>query len=334
MAGSDFDFVFRWIPNTYQARVQRAAVLYPAMGIAHTPRAINQKTRSLIRVWRARVALLVDAGWLPRSDRRGIVYARNCSPAFVYTAPASRPCSLRAICPFCYARWVRDVWLKVDGLFPYRRRAAGTHAYLTPQQTADTLAAMNDVPREHAPAVSDDYMDGRLLRSIILSDVAADEDVPATSFPFQLVEVHSREWVPFQRHDLDAYALCRQLLEELVAMRARRMRRIRALGSFVTTTVVPVAGGWRIKQRELHQVEPGYTVPAPATSRVVRYKRPTRRDVFHAVTHVCRYPRELLYGDVDKTSLLLACRQGSRTADAEVPAIRLSAMYGTLRVRS
>ncbi len=29
-----FDFEFRWVPNTYQARIQRAAVLYPLMGMA------------------------------------------------------------------------------------------------------------------------------------------------------------------------------------------------------------------------------------------------------------------------------------------------------------
>lgn len=29
---NDFDFEFRWVPDTYQARVQRAAVLCPLMG--------------------------------------------------------------------------------------------------------------------------------------------------------------------------------------------------------------------------------------------------------------------------------------------------------------
>ena len=33
-SGSDFQFEWRWVPNNYRARVQRAAVLYPLLGMS------------------------------------------------------------------------------------------------------------------------------------------------------------------------------------------------------------------------------------------------------------------------------------------------------------
>jgi hypothetical protein len=330
MPGSDFDFEFRWVPNTYQARIQRAAVLYPTMGIAHTARGISKKTGNLVRVWRARIAVLADAGWSPRKDNRGIVYARNCAPAFVYAVPTSRPCSLRGICPFCYARWVREIWMRVDGAFPYNRAATGAEEYLTLSRAAHGRQASNDLPRVHLPEEQESHMDGRRLRSIVLDD----DDVHDMVFPYHLVEVHSRGFSPYVYDGMTGAALCRRVLTDLVAIRARRMRRIRALGSFVTTTVVPTPDGWRVRQHELHQVRPDYEIPVHPRSRVLRHTQPTRRHVFHAVVHVCRYPKMLLYGDAEQTALLMRCRQGHRDAVNPVPTVRLSATYGAFRSRS
>lgn len=330
MPGSDFEFRFRWVPNTYPARIQRASVLYPLMGIAHTPRAISAKTRDLVDVWRARAASLVDAGWTPRKrseDNRSLVYARNCVPAFVYAVPSSRPCNQRAICPFCYARWVREVWVKIDSAFPYDRRTNGADEYLTLRETGAMAPAVNDIPRTHIAVPLEDHMDGRLLRSIILDE----EEERVASFPYHLVEIHAKEHVPFSRPDLNRRAMCRRILEEVVVNRARRMRRIHSFGSFAIATVVPSPRGWRIRQHELHQVAPDYVVPAKSTSRVIRYDCPTRRNVFHAVAHACRYPKELLYGDPEGVAILLACRRGNSEATPAIPGVRLSAMYGSFR---
>ncbi len=331
MPGSDFDFEFRWVPNTYQARIQRAAVLYPLMGMARTAGEISVKARSLVRVWRARAAVLADAGWLPRADRRGLVYARNCTPAFVYAVPKSRPCNSRTICPFCYARWVREIWMKIDGVFPYGRQVTGSEEYHTLRHAMLGRDVQNDLPAVHLPDVTDFYMDGRPLRSIVLDE----DDVQEVRFPYHLVEIFRRELAPFEREDLSSSELCRSLLEEIVEHRSRRMRYIHALGSFVLTTVVPSPRGWKIRQRELHQVDPGYVIKKPEHGRLFRHERPTRRIVFHAVAHVCRYPKELLYGDRDWVALFLACHRGRRDPDPAVaiPTIRLSATYGTFRSR-
>jgi hypothetical protein len=175
-------------------------------------------------------------------------------------------------------------------------------------------------------------MDGRALRSIVLDD----DDVAETTFPFHLVELHIRDLVAYNREDMTREQVCRGMLEELVERRARRMRGIQAIGSFVYTIATPSPRGWRIRQRELHQVRPDYEIEKPLIGHGIRYLQPTRRHVFHAVAHACRYPKELMYGDCELIAMLLRCRQGRRNLDRRqaTKAIRLSATYGSFRSKT
>lgn len=334
MAGSDFDFQYRWIPNNYRARVQRAAVLYPTMGIARTSGDITRKTQQLVRVWRARVATLMHAGWLSSDDHRCMVYARNCPPAFVFAMPKSRPCKLRGICPFCYARWVGETWQRIDQAFPYSRATHGATSACGYQSSLREEPVSGDIPTTHVQVDEPPMqMGGRALRSIVLDEAASLD----AAFPYHLVEIQleNRERAPFFPPNRQPADWCRDLLMRAIEKRARRQRLLGSLGAFVNTIMVPTTKGWKIQHRELHMIEAGNEIPKPAVGHRMIHLQPTRRHVFHAVAHICRYPKELLYGDKDLVAILLQCRRGKRDSDPRqaISAIRMSATYGAFRSR-
>jgi len=80
---------------------------------------IRQGTQSLIAQWRARIEILTDRGWQAGKTGRPAVdtISRcNCLPAFAIATERTRSCGYSNICPFCYARRVRELWNIVDPL--------------------------------------------------------------------------------------------------------------------------------------------------------------------------------------------------------------------------
>jgi hypothetical protein len=162
---SQFHYHAAAVPNRYADRVQQESTLFALMGWPKKPLRSPKLTRemrdtqiiakayALQKLWRARVDSLGNGGWdvaadTPKGirDRSG---AQRCRPTFFIPRGATgfradnapgkesfRVCKRMPICPFCYARWVREMWLRVDyTLFrdpagPGREitEQAGTHA--------------------------------------------------------------------------------------------------------------------------------------------------------------------------------------------------------------
>lgn len=128
----------RKVPLSYPDQVQLSAVLRPLLVDAVGPQAALRDRAEIVRQtawtrlrWRRAAASLAGAGWGTLGadgPRRSLGNAIKCPVAFVMTVEKKgRPCKL-APCPFCWARQVRKVWLRIDRAFfppqvgPPRRR--------------------------------------------------------------------------------------------------------------------------------------------------------------------------------------------------------------------
>lgn len=120
--GGPIDFTPGGVPRRYPDLVQLYSVLMPLTGTLGDDDQVVASTKKLEGRWRGRVMALAEAGWpglcgndpKPWRNRR---YALNCRPSFIITPERTRCCRHRQVCPFCWARWVREVWLQVDRAF-------------------------------------------------------------------------------------------------------------------------------------------------------------------------------------------------------------------------
>lgn len=312
---ADEAFNFGWIPNNYGARVQRSAVLYPLLGPATSGDEIVSKTRRLVGMWRARLHALKVAGWRPGNQQGDLQYARNCPPTFVYSTPHTRQCRLWMLCPFCYARWVRQVWERVDATFPNPRDEAAV----------ERLAACTDPVEEEIVDVSyagDGHQHGRRLRSIDLGGRAG-HNVAARTFPFHLlVRTVERNTAYSRNREGESYTdYATHLLSQLLEARTNIIRRMHTAGSFAFTMLSPGNDEWHILHREIHIVRAEYEIPEGIGGSIFRLECPTRRAIFQAVAHACKYPKGMLFGDVAMTRVALEARHR----------MRLLASYGVFR---
>lgn len=313
---ADEVFAFSWVPNGYGARLQRNAVLYELTGNCGSAEEIIAGTQRLVGMWRARLHGLSETGWRPGYRGKDMQYLRNCPPTFVRAAPHTRQCKLRHFCPFCYARWVRKVWERIDTTFPNPRSEAEC-AMVAPQlveQPDDGVMAVE--------FVGDDDVQDRPLRAINLDGEPCSDDV-GVDFPYHMLTRKIEKSHPFSRdrdgesqHD---YAV--HLLSKLAEARAFTIRKMGTLGSFAFTTLVPCDSSWTMLHREMHIVPASYELPENIKGVVKRITNPSRKRIFQAVAKACKYPRELLFGDADLVKIALEARRG----------LRLSASYGVFR---
>lgn len=94
-------------------------VLRPARELA-TEDGIEAAVDAVSRQWQARISALVSAGWQPSPGKRlqhAVAAVRGCARAFTPPTGLARSCGHRVICPFCYAREVRQIWLGLDARF-------------------------------------------------------------------------------------------------------------------------------------------------------------------------------------------------------------------------
>ena len=105
-------FKFTSVPNRNVDLIQRYAVLYALSRVCDDDAAVKKETIKVLCEWQRRQQKLYDAGWLSHISTSHKEYIKNCRPAFAVATPATRTCG-RLICPFCYARWVREVYLKL-----------------------------------------------------------------------------------------------------------------------------------------------------------------------------------------------------------------------------
>jgi hypothetical protein len=223
---------------------------------------------------------------------------------------------MRHFCPFCYARWVREVWERLDETFPTPRSEA--ECTRVSPHSADKI---EEGIRETQFTNDGDHQ-GRPLRSINLGGEQSHEDA-TRDFPFHLLTRSVERSHPFSRgregETHEAYAA--HLLSQLAAARSFTIQKMDTLGAFAFTMLVPNENNWVMLHRELHIVSADYIPPADISGTVKRVDRPSRKRIFQAVAKTCRYPRQMLFGEADTTSIALTARQG----------LRLSASYGVFR---
>jgi hypothetical protein len=303
---TDIAFKLDWVPHTYAARVQRAAVLYPLTGRPATNDAgVRRRTTRLLTIWRARVSALMSCGWHPPGTRMCNTYLRNCCPTFAFAMPLTRCCRLDYLCPFCYARRASELWESVD------------HAF----------------PKPGSSEAIDEY--GRPMRAIRLSDTA--------EFAYHLVErrrVVVYPWLPAHAEERSRYpteaAWVRYLMTSVCQQRAVVMRKLvrsgTVCGALFFTTVEACHSGWRFTHRQLFQI-PAKALLTLESGKYRRHVRPSRSVVCQAVIRTLRYPRQLLSGDVRMTAELLAARAATEIDGQLFRGARMLATYGRFRRR-
>lgn len=294
---SDIQHELRVVPNRYKDVIQRMAVLYPIQnGLPQTAEQVRTATSSLIETWRARIGALSTAGWEPSVGERAnhsLLYARNCRPTFAMSTRSTRPCHNRLVCPFCYARWVREIWLNIDGNFP------------APD------------PVEPDPL---EVENGREFRAITLDGQVEDAiETHNSVFRFHLVERHHTFYRPVvpnpNPNSLTLEATLARLLQDIEDQRQFIVRLVDPVGAFIYTTLEPFDEGrqWKIHHRQLFKMTPEQDFPLAVAENtqgsVVRFERPSRRTILGAVARVCRYPLQLIRGDAERTVQLLDIRR-------------------------
>lgn len=306
---TDRDYQFEWVPDTYAARVQRRAVLYPLCGLVTTPPEIIAATQNLVRCWRARLHSLREVGWEPRVAQCQMQYVRNCPPTFAMARPHGRQCRLTYLCPFCYARWVREIWELVDNTFPNPR-----YEISPPQRSAEEITELDDdVP---ALYMSPGEETGRMNRVIDLTSGSGGDTAVAREFPYHLLLRTRTEEFAFTR-GREGETHCdyaAHLLSRLGHARGVTIKQMKTLGAITLTTMEPTNGHWLVSHRELHIVPNDYVCPDVA-GELLRVARPTRRELFTAVASAFRYPRQMLYGDAEMVRVVLEARVGKRLAN-------------------
>jgi hypothetical protein len=334
--GIDFNFQYKWVPNNYGARVQRAAVLYPLVGLAHSVGDIVEKTKQVVNLWRIRAAMMVQAGWNRANQHAGfLAFARNCSPSFVHTLPAGRSCKNTLICPFCWSRWTQQVWELLDRTFPNPRQGSAIGDYFPVSRRAAACEITTDLPDdgESEPDTrtgsGQPLYHGRALRAIQLNDASE------RTGDYHLIERKRTTIFPAERDWKAPEEWIRAIMEGAARSRTKLMRKIHPRGAFVCTTLAPATEpGWKVVTRSLLMTSPDYVVPeetgTESVVQMTRHTMPTRRTIFGAVARVCRYPAQLLRGDVSRVVLMLNARRGQR-GENPLPLIRLSANYGVFR---
>ena len=350
---SDKLFTYQWVPNRYGDRIQRAAVLYPLFRVCHTAEDVKRNTARLVSRWRAKISAFQAIGYQLKSNPCSTQWTRNCCPTFVYAEPRQRACNLRAICPFCYARWVRGIWERVDAVFPNPRTVTlndvageGVYAPTSVGRLHNELPETAQAPPVIQPQQQHDEH-GRSLRAIVLDAYAPPA---AVLFPYHLVERRRTYYRPYKLTDthMTHEQYVRGLMEAAVVARQQLFGRItRQLGrslraGFAFTSVEATANGWRFKHRQLFVIDSGVAEEAfcHLTGHVYRHERPTRKVLFGAVARTCRYPRQLL--DKDTTEMTAALLAAKRPVTVDLPTDtgirrrtikgpRMAALYGRFR---
>jgi len=259
-------------------------------------------TKSVVTQWRARLAALKDADWVPRIPNKesveihkwlkAVQYARNCPPAFVQTQQRSRPCSLYDVCPFCFARRNGRIFDAVDAICcpPCKQQLA--------------------LPFEGEPAwiraFTRHLVEFRLTNYWTLQPPTASE----------ILELMPRELVLEQ---LDADQVTRtgwlRLILRLCLHWRSTLPKSYGLENTVSLiTLEPRPDCWRSRIGVLATVPTTEVLPKELTKRrsFRRHDRPTRTVVAQAVARTFPYPIFLLRGDAAATADFLRARVGMR----------------------
>lgn len=180
------------VPNNYSSVVQRLSVLNQLLGNSRAATEIVQKTQRLRRMWAARVTSLKEAGMISLQKLKSLKSVIGCRYTFIMRPNTieSRSCRMRSICPFCYARNVRDVWEQIDAAFFNPTQAVTdyhlvirTHQFTRPITPASELDVdeniylaklLNNIGASRPALVRQVSPDGCILHTAVYPDAAAE----------------------------------------------------------------------------------------------------------------------------------------------------------------
>jgi hypothetical protein len=326
------------VPKRYVDQVQLSAVLRPVYGRLRTDTDIIDATAWTLHYWRARASMLAEAHCYPfapkqEGGRQRLPNAMACPVAFVMTFDGKKgrkPCSIPTICPFCWARDVREQWLNIDEVF-----------FPPPR---DQRIRMVDIDHEPAKSTSFTHRVKDVERG-----AKSPYDLIRRAFTFHLPAVYRVQGAPgrfgygdFKMHGMSFFLKsrtqgwpypsmhraveCRELLEPagpvsglLEAIHFRRVADDEA------------GEPWEVQVRQLILATDATKVPQampkesfpPYYHRVT--SRPGRRAVVSAVAKTLHYPNWLIdpHVPVDRIVEYLAIRRD----------LRLIANYGRFRTK-
>jgi hypothetical protein len=325
-------------PLRYADQVQLSSVLRPIAGRLRTTADIANATAWLRHHWRRRAQDLAVAGCYPfapkvEGGRHQLANAMNCPVTFLLVYPDQRKCRVcrTRICPFCWARKVREHWLKIDAAF-------------FPAAARKGRVRLVDV--EHEPGKSPSF-----TRSVKDGEIPVNSpyDLIRRSFSFRLPTVAEVGEKPgrygrgsFRLHAMRGWLEsrikgqpypavhrlpeCRKILEaaEPTAglLEAIHFRRIAGDAS---------AYPWEVTVRQLIMAADGTKVPRILPEGACRpmchivIAKPKRRVVVASVAWALHYPRWIvdMRVPVDQVAEYLKIRRG----------LRLVATYGRFRVK-
>jgi hypothetical protein len=204
---------------------------------------------------------------------------------------------MRDICPFCYARWVADIWTKIDSAMVssgFTRRGG---------QQGNT-------------------------RIIDLSGGGFTED---SVFSNHIIERHYKTTTRKEDANEDPVLYLRRVMQYVVGSRKEKIKAYDPLGAMQYITFEPVDNDvWKLHYRTIMVVPADKPDPEDLKGRIVRHEEPTRKAIFRVVSRVCRYPRAWFTSPVEQMSIYMQAkripsRSGRKTA------LRMSATYGLFR---
>lgn len=315
MAG-DAAFVWGTVPTGIADRVQRRAVLYPLAG-PHSFDDVPLLAEKLVHQRRSRLSWLRERNAFTEQSDYALQVWRNCPPAFGQVAPRMRYCNL-FWCPFCHARWVKDVWYSVTTVLPL------DVADDPPPDTGEQLDVITAITPRTTPPYELCYYETR--RQLILH---------GKEFPNQ------EEWV---------FAIGKRGVE--LRQDVWKQARQTAAAAWAYMTIEPNEAGWLLNRRMLFAVPYGQTLGGAWTQPVEdydaegqltysvkfsRYQVPTPRVLFNAVTQFTRYPTSLLRCMNTEQMLSLLRARSSREVCGEDnrwrrrAAVKFYATFGKVR---
>lgn len=311
-------FRVRKVPFGYGDQVQLSAVLRPLSGVVRTPREVLDATLRLRIRWRRQATRLSEAGWgslgLPE-PKRTLGNAISCPVAFVMTfEKKKRPCMLRTVCPFCWAREARELWLRVDDAFfpplpaPRKGRVRPVDAGAGPAKAAPEKPARSPydmIVRRQAFYIP--------ARSRITAHGVTGQAATLPAF------LESRSTGrPYK--GLDRKPEVDRLLKEV--------DRKGPWGVLETIRHEPAESptpdwAWTVTIRQVLLVPHGVLVPMPfhpisaeGDRLHERHALPRRADVCGQVARLYRYPAALLGPDIPAVVAMLEARKGRRLTAA------------------
>lgn len=288
--------------------------------IAKARNSIVHQTRILNARWRATVATWVAGGvtsnplFLAAGDK--LSRFTFCSPAFVTYSGTRRYCMRSWLCPWCYAREVKETWEAIDKLvFPPASTAPRVHSAFDP------IARHFDAPVQPITPIVTSALDLvirtstlRFPRTSLIDGVDANmlraclsRKCVATSTG---LSVRTREWRTLRRLGATGG------IEVVVAFPDYPAGANRAVGWVVTTTqliLVAKSEGATLARK----------ITADKTTTVTAATLTSRMDLVDAVANALRYPVALLAAPPAIVEFVAAARSG----------LRLTARFGTLRNR-